>query len=169
MQGEQQEANRMKNNTKRIPGPLIEIGIVVVLALLCWIFVDVSVESILKDRVGSCISVVLDKPAIRNADRIVVYQDGQTITITDKQTVRQIAELFTVANQTGQCEDATGWRLEIYNGNRLVRKVSEICAGYEIYDRDLLHWVFPSDAKTGQVVLSREEVQWLLETIEQYK
>ena len=161
----------MKNNTKRIPGPLIEIGIVVVLALLCWIFVDVSVESIIRDEAGSCICVVFDKPLVKGADRIVIYENGQVITITDKDTVRQIAGLFTVANRTGLCEHTGDLRLEIYNGDRLVRKITENCDDgfYHIYDRDLLHWVFPSADKNGQLELSDEDQLWLMQIIDQNK
>ena len=113
----------MKNNTKRIPGPLIEIGIVVVLALLCWIFVDVSVESVIRGESGSCICVVFDKPFVKGADRIVIYEGDQVITVTDKETVRRIADLFVVANCTALCSPGNQRRIEIYNGNQLVRDI----------------------------------------------
>jgi hypothetical protein len=150
---------------------ILVFAIVTALVLLSWIFVDVSVESIIRDEAGSCICVVFDKPLVKGADRIVIYENGQVITITDKDTVRQIAGLFTVANRTGLCEHTGDLRLEIYNGDRLVRKITENCDDgfYHIYDRDLLHWVFPSADKNGQLELSDEDQLWLMQIIDQNK
>ena len=146
-------------------------AIVTALVLLSWIFVDVSVESIIRDEAGSCICVVFDKPLVKGADRIVIYENDQVITITDKDTVRQIAGLFTVANRTGLCEHTGDLRLEIYHGDRLVRTITENCEDgfYHIYDRDLLHWVFPSADKNGQLELSDEDQLWLMQIIDQNK
>lgn len=162
----------MKNKKPRIPAPVIELVIALSIVLLIWIFVDVSIESIIQDKAGSCISVVFDKPWVKGADRVIVYQDGQVVAdISDREEVRQIADLFTVANRTDLCDYKSGWRMEIYNGDRLVRGVIENCCGglYQIYERDLLHWVFPSECGTGQVELSHEEEQWLKEIIGRYK
>ena len=150
---------------------ILVFAIVTALVLLSWIFVDVSVESIIRDEAGSCICVVFDKPLVKGADRIVIYENGQVITTTDKDTVRQIAGLFTVANRTGLCEHTGDLRLEIYNGDRLVRKITENCDDgfYHIYDRDLLHWVFPSADKNGQLELSDEDQLWLMQIIDQNK
>ena len=150
---------------------ILVFAIVTALVLLNWIFVDVSVESIIRDEAGSCICVVFDKPLVKGADRIVIYENDQVITITDKDTVRQIAGLFTVANRTGLCEHTGDLRLEIYHGDRLVRKITENCDDgfYHIYDRDLLHWVFPSADKNGQLELSDEDQLWLMQIIDQNK
>ena len=161
----------MKMRRKRIPGWVIEIGIVVLLALLCRIFVDVSAEYLIKDKAGSCISVVFDKPFVKGADRIVVYEDGQVITITSKETVRQIADLFVVANCTALCSPGSERRIEIYHGNRLVRNIRQTQCGsdmYYIYECDLFHWVLP-ECSDGEVGLTPEEEQWLNGIIEQYK
>ena len=150
---------------------ILVLAIVTALVLLSWIFVDVSVESIIRDEAGSCISVVFDKPFVKGADRIVIYENDQVITITDKDTVRQIAGLFTIANRTGLCEHTGDLRLEIYHGDRLVRTITENCDDgfYHIYDRDLLHWVFPSADKNGQLELSDEDQLWLMQIIDQNK
>ena len=150
---------------------ILVFAIVTALVLLNWIFVDVSVESIIRSEAGSCICVVFDKPLVKGSDRIVIYENGQVITITDKDTVRQIAGLFTVANRTGLCEHTGDLRLEIYNGDRLVRKITENCDDgfYHIYDRDLLHWVFPSADKNGQLELSDKDQLWLMQIIDQNK
>ena len=162
----------MKDKKRSIPAPLIELVIVLAIALLIWIFVDVSIESVVGDKAGSCISVVFDKPWVKGADRVIVYQDGQVVAdISDREEVRQIADLFIVANRTDQCDYKSGWRMEIYNGNRLVREVIENCCGglYMIYERDLLHWVFPSGCGAGQVELSADEEQILKQIIGRYK
>ena len=150
---------------------ILVFAIVTALVLLSWIFVDVSVESIIRSEAGSCICVVFDKPLVKGADRIVIYENGQVITITNKDTVRQIAGLFTVANRTGLCEHTGDLRLEIYHGDRLVRKITENCDDgfYHIYDRDLLHWVFPSADKNGQLELSDEDQLWIMQIIGQNK
>ena len=150
---------------------ILVLAIVTALVLLSWVFVDVSVESIIRSEAGSCICVVFDKPLVKGADRIVIYENDQVITITDKDTVRQIAGLFTVANRTGLCEHTGDLRLEIYHGDRLVRTITENCEDgfYHIYDRDLLHWVFPSADKNGQLELSDEDQLWLMQIIDQNK
>lgn len=162
----------MKEKKFSLKGPVIELIMVVVIGLLIWIFVDVSVESILEDEAGSCISVIFDKPRVKGADRIVVYQNNQVVAdISDPEPVRQIARLFTVANRTDLCDYEGGWRMEIYNGDRLVREVVEncCCGFYLLYEWDLLHWVFPSESGIGQLQLSPEDEQWLRQTITQYQ
>ena len=161
----------MKKKKLRISGPVIEIAIAVMIALLLWVFVDVSIENIIKDKAGGCIAVVFDKPWVKGADRILVYEGGQVITITDKETVRQIADLFVVANCTGLCSPGSERTIEIYNGDRLVRQIRQTQCGsdlYYIYECDLLHWILP-EPYDGEVELSIEERQWLDGLIEQYR
>lgn len=161
----------MENKRKHLPGWVTEISIAVLLVLLCLIFVDVSIEGILEDKGGSCIAVVFDKPLVRGADRVVVYEYGQTITITDRDAVRQIAGLFTVANCTDLCNPGRERRIEIYNGNRLVREIRATLCGFDtyyIYDCDLFHWAIPSGCGSGEVYLDRQQQDRLDEIIEQY-
>lgn len=163
----------MKNMEKkklRIPAPVIEIGIVVLVVLLVWIFVDASVKSYLENKSGGCISVVFDKPFVKGADRVVIYENGQVITIEDKETVREIADLFVVANCTALCSPSTERRIDIYNGDWLVRKIfwTQCQSEYYIYECDLFHWVFP-EFGAGEVSLSSEDSQWLDGIIEQHK
>lgn len=160
----------MERKNRRIPSWAIEITIVAAVALLMWIFVGFA-QSITGNNAGGCISVTFDKPFVKTADRIIVYDGGQVVAdISEKEEVRQIADLFTVANRTDQCDYKSGWRMEIYNGNRLVREISGNCCGglYHIYDRNLLHWIFPSECGTGQVELSQEEEQLLQRIISTY-
>lgn len=159
----------MKNRKLRIPAPVIEIGIAVILVLLIWIFVDASTKSYIEDKAGGCISVVFDKPFVKGADRIVIYEGDQIITIDDKETVRKIADLFVVANCTALCSPGNERRIEIYNGHWLVREIrwTQCQSEYYIYECDLFHWVFP-EFGDGEVSLSPEEHQWLEEIIKQY-
>lgn len=162
----------MDDQRKKIPGWVMELAIVAALALLIWIFVDVSIESVIQDKGGSCIAVILDKPDVKGAERIIVYEGDQVVAdISEEATVRQIAGWFTVANRAGLCDYQTGWRMEIYNGSRLVREVTENCCGglYEIYDRDWRHWILPLEAHRGQVELSREEEQQFRKIIDLYR
>lgn len=160
----------MKKNNLPTPKSLIIAAIAVVLITLACIFVDVSAEYLLADKAGDCISVVFDKPFVKGADRIVIYENGQVINITDKETVRQIADLFVVANCTALCSPGNERRIEIYNGNRLVRNIRQTQCGsdmYYIYECDLSHWVFP-ECSDGEVGLTPEEEQWLNAVIEQH-
>ena len=162
----------MKNKKFHIRSWMIEIGIVAVLALLIWIFVDVSIESVIQDKAGSCISVIFDKPIVKGADRVVVYEHNRVVTITDTQTVRQIADLFMVANCTGLCNPSQDRRIEIYNGQLLVRELRQTHCGsdlYYSYEPDLFHWVINIDGCGAEVQLTPAEQQWLDEIIAQYK
>ena len=159
----------MERKNRHIPSWIIEISIVAAVALLLWIFVGFRFQP---NNAGSCLSVTFDKPFVKAADRIIVYENGRAVaTISEKEEIRQITDLFTVANCTDLCDDPTGWRIEIYNGNRLVREVNGNCCGglYHIYDRNLLHWIFPSGSGTGQVELTQEEEQKLQEIISAFK
>lgn len=156
----------MKKQASRI----LVFAIVAAVVLLGWVFMDVSVESVIRDEAGSCISVVFDKPFVKCADRVVIYENGQVITIEDKETVREIAELFVVANCTALCSPGNERRIEIYNGDWLVREIrwTQCQSEYYIYKCDLFHWVFP-EFGDGEVSLSAEESQWLDGIIAQYK
>lgn len=160
----------MEQKKRRIPAPVIEIGIAVLVVLLIWIFVDASAKSYIDNKGGGCISVVFDKPFVKCADRVVIYENGQVITIEDKETVREIAELFVVANCTALCSPGNERRIEIYNGDWLVREIrwTQCQSEYYIYECDLFHWVFP-EFGDGEVSLSAEESQWLDGIIAQYK
>ena len=164
------KVDKMKKKKLPIPAPVIEIGLVVLVALLIWIFVDASAKSYIENKSGGCISVVFDKPFVKGADRIVIYENGQVITITDQETVRRIADLFVVANCTALCSPGNERRIEIYHGDWLVREVrwTQCQSEYYIYECDLFHWVFP-EFGDGEVSLSADEAQWLEGIIEQYK
>lgn len=119
---------------------------------------------------GGCIAVVFDKAAVMGADRIVVYLHDDTVTITDKSLVHEIASEFVVANRTGLCDERSGEKMEIYNGDRLVRTVYwSGCVDNlaEIYRSDALHWIFPNEGRemAGQLELSPAAYERIMEII----
>ena len=120
------------------------------------------------DGGGACFSVVFDKAAVMTADKIVVRDGGQVITITDKALVREIASEFVVANRTDLCGYYDDRWMEIYNGDTLVRNIhwNDHDDLAEVYSADLFHWIFPSTSKVGQVDLSREFVDRLEEILQ---
>lgn len=117
---------------------------------------------------GGCFSVAFDKSLVLGADRIVIYEGDEVITVTDEALVRRISSEFVVADRTDLCGYHSDRRLEIYNGQQLVRSVqwNACCELAEIYEADAAHWLFPSTEGIGQVALSAEFMQWLDALIE---
>lgn len=120
---------------------------------------------------GECSSIVFDKAFVKGADKIVVREGDEVITITDKSLVREIAAEFVVANRTDLCGYNGDRCLDIYNGNMLVRHVqfNACCNLAEIYEADAGHWIFPSYSKVGQVELSKESLQRINEIIDAHR
>lgn len=117
---------------------------------------------------GGCFSVVFDKHMVLGADRVLIYEGDDLITVTDESLVRRIASAFVVADRTGLCGYHSDRRLEIYNGQQLLRSVqwNACCELAEIYNADAAHWLFPSTGGIGQVALTEEFMQWLDALIE---
>lgn len=117
---------------------------------------------------GSCFSVVFDKHMVLGADRVLIYEGDDLITVTDETLVRRIASAFVVADRTDLCGYHSDRRLEIYNGQQLLRSVqwNACCELAEIYNADAAHWLFPSTGGIGQVALTEEFMQWLDALIE---
>ena len=145
---------------------LLCIGLILLVIVITQ-FVAVSLSGFTNVG-GGCISVVFDKHFVCGADRIVVYEGDQVITITEKSTVRRIASEFVVANRTDLCGYYSDRRIEIYNGDKLVRSIrwNACCELAEIYEADAAHWLFPSTSGIGQVEMSKEFMEWLDQTIQ---
>lgn len=162
----------METSKKRIPAWAIELAVVLTIVLLAWIFTGASAEGVINDMGGGCFSVVFDKVFVKGADRVVVHEGGVVFTVTDKAAVRQIADTFLVANCTDVCSvDRCGMYIEIYNGNLLARVVrrNHCSETWDIYNRDLSHWVFPSDSGIGKRELTAEEEAQLNALLAQYR
>lgn len=151
--------NAMSDEVKNIFKGFGLLGLIILaVALLIFVgsfFIGVSADT---NAGGGCIGVVFDKAIVMGADKIVVYDGDEVITITDKEDVREIASEFVVANRAGLCGYRSGERMEIYNGSKLVRSIhwNECCELADIYEVDATHWAFPSMSKIGQVELSRD-------------
>lgn len=139
----------------------------ILLLILFVNFVAVSTEGAFTEG-GGCFSVAFDKAVVMGADRIVIREGNEVVTITDAELVREIAAEFVVANRTDLCGYQADKWMEIYNGDRLVRSIrwNECCELVEIYEADVAHWVWPSGSGIGQVELSREFMARLDEIIE---
>ena len=134
--------------------------------VVLWLTVAVNVKGAFTEG-GGCIAVAFDKASVMNADKIIMRYGDVVHTITDPDCVREIAAGFVVANRSGLCESYTDNWLEIYNGDKLVRKIrwSEHGNLAEIYEVDAAHWVFPGESGTGQIELSEEFMARLQEII----
>ena len=147
------------------------ILLIIALFIVASQFIAVNTDGITTNAGGGCIAVVFDKAAVMGADKIVVYDGDEVITITDKEDVREIAAEFVVANRTDLCGYRSGERMEIYNGGKLVRSIywNECCELADIYEVDVAHWAFPSMSKIGQVELSQGALERINQIIEEYR
>lgn len=118
-------------------------------------FVAIHVDNIF-GKAGACISVALDKKAVQNADKVVLYAAAKTVTVTDEALIKEISDELQVANCTDLCGAKRDWWIEIYDGDQLVRRMRwEDCHELvEVYTADFTHWVWPSETKIGLVELS---------------
>ena len=114
------------------------------------------------DHSALCIS--FDKWDMMTADKVVVWNSGNQYTVTDPEFVRQLTRETTVAayNEQYCCASETGGWIEIYKGDRLVRRM-RWATGHSMvaYEADLLHWVF--FGKEGHASLSNELIEKLNE------
>lgn len=140
---------------------------IIIFAILVALFITsqfVAIHNGLFSSVGgSCIAVVFDKASVMGADK-VIYQVGEKeITITDPETVKEIASHFVVANRAGLCNAQDNRYMYIYNGDKLVRSLRWRCCEeiVDIYEKDATHWLLPAECHTGQVELSREFLDYL--------
>ena len=140
---------------------------IIIFAILVALFIAsqfVAIHNGLFSSVGgSCIAVVFDKASVMGADRIVYQVGSKEITITDPETVKEIASHFVVANRAGLCNAQDNRYMYIYNGDKLVRSLRWRCCEeiVDIYEKDATHWLLPAECHTGQVELSREFLDYL--------
>ena len=144
------------------------IQLVIGLCIGIFLFLNVGIAGGWKtDHSAICIS--FDKWAMMTADKVLIWNDGTLYTITDPDFVRQITRETTVAEYNEQycCASETGGLIEIYKGDRLIRRM-RWATGHSMvaYDADLLHWVF--FGKEGHASLSRELIEKLNELTGQH-
>ena len=126
------------------------------LCIAVFLFLNVAIAGGWKtDHSALCIS--FDKWDMMTADKVVIWDGPDQYTVTDPEFVRQITRETTVAEYNEQycCASETGGWIEIYKGDRLVRRMRWVTSHSNVaYEADLLHWVF--FGKEGHASLSNE-------------
>ncbi len=137
---------------------IICLGLLLVLLLL-----NVSVEMNLRGN-GGCVSVAFDKLPMLLADKVVLRIGEYSYTIDDISVVRQIVSETKVAT----CTDLRFWEqnafwIDIYCGDILIRsmKCKSDFTQVIVYEKDALHWIFPTFEGEGMVFLSEELIATL--------
>jgi len=140
----------------------IIVLVLIVLNLIAAQFIGIH-NGLFSNASGDCIAVVFDKSAVIGADKIVYVAGNREITITDPDTVKNIAKRFVVANRAGLCNSLDNKYMYIYNGDKLVRSMRWRCCEeiVDIYEEDGLHWLLPPECSVGQVELSKDFLDYL--------
>ena len=143
---------------------LVGLSLLTVIALAVWSSLCVAVRCTSFTEAGGCTAVVFDKHKVRQADRIVLREGEKVVTITDPETVRQLASSFVVANRNALCGYYMDRWMEIYRGDTLVRRIhwNDHDELVTVYTPDATHWVFLPRNDVGQIYLSEETVQTIL-------
>lgn len=126
--------------------------------LLLLLLLNASVGIHPKDN-GGCISVSWDKMPMLFADKAVLRIGEYNYTIDDIAVVRSIVSETSVAT----CTDLRFWEqnacwIDIYCGDVLIRsmKCEADFTQVVVYEKDILHGIFPSVEGKGMVYLSEE-------------
>ena len=112
----------------------------------------------------SALCICFDKWDMMTADKVVVWDGATQYTVTDPDFVRQLTRETTVAayNEQYCCAGETGGWIEIYKGDRLIRRMRWVQNHDMVaYEADLLHWVL--FGKEGHAALSNELIEKLNE------
>lgn len=106
----------------------------------------------------SCFSVAFDKWAMNSVDKIVFVTPRKSTTITDRQLIGNFVKETMVAETSGVGGMYTDYSIELYAGERLVRKIAMNSLFKEVaivYNEDSAHWIFgPSTTSDGSVELT---------------
>ncbi len=134
-------------------------------AILLVVFLAVNVGFWCNE---DCISVAFDKAAMKKVDRAAVIVDGTEYPITDPWLIRQLADQTVVSTHTLLCNSQEGRWIELYDGDKLVRRMNweQAHDGVIVYASDQTHWIF-GEAEYGQTYLTQEVLDALYEAIGQ--
>lgn len=112
---------------------------------------------------GGCISVAFDKSSMKKADRIVIRADEKQYEITDPDVISMIVSETMVATNTDLRYPNTDRWIDVYSGNILVRSMmwADNHDTIIVYNRDSIHWIYPSVDGAGIVCLSKDLVEVL--------
>lgn len=145
-------------STKRktlILGIIISVLLTITAVLL--FYRNVGINTPFSSLGNGVISVVFDKAEVLRADKVVLREGEKSLTITDPQQVRAIAEDFMVANSAGLCGYYNDRWIDIYHGEKLVRQIhwNDHDDLATVYRADRTHWLWPHTE--AQVSLSKED------------
>lgn len=112
---------------------------------------------------GGCISVAFDKSSMTKADRIVIRAAERQYEITDPDVINMIVSETIVATNTDLRYPNTDRWIDVYSENVLVRSMmwADNHDAVIVYNRDSIHWIYPSVDGAGIVYLSEDLVEVL--------
>ena len=147
---------------------IIAIISVSIIILICIVSLFVEVNFANPKQSYSCFSVAFDKWAMNSVDKIVFVTPRKSTTITDKQLIKDFVKETMVAETSGVGGMYTDYSIELYAGERLVRKITMNSLFKEVaivYNEDNTHWIFgPYTTSDGSVELS-EDLLAKIETV----
>lgn len=121
----------------------------VIILLLLNVAIDLSTDS------GGALCISFDKWDMLHADKMIIGYGEHTYTTTDPAFIRAFTKETLAGDMTEYCcsDLNEGW-VEIYRGERLVRRMRYI-ANHETfaYEADMTHWVL--FGKEGHAALSK--------------
>lgn len=152
----------MLNNKKTVIVLLLSVCVVVlvlvVLTLTTYMAVNINVFGN-----GGCISVAFDKASLKRADKIIIRTDEKQYEITDPDVISMIVSETMVATNTDLRYPNTERWIDVYSGNTLVRSMrwADNHDTIVVYNRDSIHWIYPSMEGAGLVYPSTDLVALL--------
>ncbi len=143
----------MKRNFRKIA--IVLVSIIVFISIVS-LFVEVNFAN--PKQSYSCFSVAFDKWAMNSVDKVVFISPIKSTTITDRQLIRNLVKETKVAEMSGVGGMYTDYSVEMYAGERLVRKIAMNSLFKEVaivYNEDSTHWILdPYTTSDGSVELS---------------
>ena len=136
---------------------IILVSLIVFISIVS-LFVEINFAN--PKQSYSCFSVAVDKWAMNSVDKIVFVTPRKSTTITDKQLIRALVKETKVAELSGVGGMYNEYFIELYEGERLVRKIAMNSLFKEVaivYNEDNTHWIFgPYTTSDGSVELSED-------------
>ena len=116
-------------------------------------------QTIIPGGAGECISIAFfEKQKMRTVDKVVLKGSigkVRSVTITDKDLIREITKEVTVATHT-DLKVAPWGSIDLYSKDELVRSMVWNGEDLEVYEEDLTHWLIFSTTGVGITTLSDE-------------
>ncbi len=144
-------------------GKIIALSVCFVLlgSFLIFLITCVSFrQTIIPGGAGECISIAFfEKQKMRTVDKVVlnvwVGKERKSVTVTDKNLIREITKEVTVATHT-DLKVAPWGSIDLYSKDELVRSMVWNGEDLEVYEEDLTHWLIFTTTGVGITTLSDE-------------